>query len=127
MELLVVAALVLGLTILVVWPNHGPGAIVRELARKVLKPLGADGVLDCYMCLAPWMGLATAWALWNWEVTNLSTWQLFSVPFLVPAMIWYAFNPQMRFNLKSKCGGSKNNAPDDRQNVASAPDGSQSR
>lgn len=127
MDLLVVVTMVLGITILVVWPNYGPGAFIRELIRRVLKPVRMEGVLDCYLCLAPWVGLGVATVLWSWEVTTIPTWQLFAVPLMVPVAIWYAFNPQMRFNLKSSCGGPKTNAPDDRQNMASASDGSQSR
>ena len=39
----------LGLTVLLVWPQSGPGAWVRERVLRRLLPRRARGVLDCYI------------------------------------------------------------------------------
>lgn len=63
----------MGLTILVVWPADGPGALVRDKILRPMLPPAAKGVLDCYICLGFWAGeiLAVPWwvmyhAKWVW-------------------------------------------------------------
>ena len=48
----------MGLTVLVVWPQTGPGAWLRErLLRRSLPPRFRE-ILDCYICCGFWSGLA---------------------------------------------------------------------
>ena len=63
----------MGLTILVVWPESGPGAWVREQVLRPALPSTARGALDCYICLSFFSGLALSpmwWffcrAFWCW-------------------------------------------------------------
>lgn len=47
----------MGLTILIVWPQSGPGALLREKVLRRALPPPAREVLDCYICAAFWCGL----------------------------------------------------------------------
>ena len=53
----------MGLTVLVVWPEGGPGAWWREKVLRRWLPKPVHGVLDCYICLGFWAGevLAIPW------------------------------------------------------------------
>ncbi len=55
----------MGLTILIVWPDSGPSAWLRERCLRPLLPSAAKSVLDCYLCLGFWVGLATSWPWWR--------------------------------------------------------------
>ena len=75
-----------GLTVLLVWPSHGPSAWVRErLLRPVLGPRSGQ-VLDCYVCLSFWIGLACAPAWWAFEHRP---W-IWTACLMVPAAFWLA-------------------------------------
>jgi len=54
----------MGLTVLIVWPQEGPGAWVRERALRRVLPGKAKEVLDCYICLGFWSGLVLSPAWW---------------------------------------------------------------
>ena len=54
----------MGLTILVVWPEDGPGAYVREKVLQRILPESAHGVLDCYICFGFWTGLLLSIPWW---------------------------------------------------------------
>ena len=54
----------LGLTILIVWPQEGPGAWLRERVLRRVLPGKAKEVLDCYICLGFWSGLALSPLWW---------------------------------------------------------------
>jgi hypothetical protein len=81
----------LGLTVLIVWPQDGPGAWVREqLLRKCL-PGKAKEVLDCYVCTGFWSGLllGPAWRLMSGEPW---TW---AGCLMTPAVFWLLLRPQV--------------------------------
>jgi len=40
----------MGLTVLIVWPETGPSTWLREHMVRVLLPIRARKVLDCYIC-----------------------------------------------------------------------------
>jgi len=54
----------LGLTILIVWPQEGPGAWIRERVLRSVLPGKAKELLDCYICLGFWSGLALSPLWW---------------------------------------------------------------
>ena len=54
----------IGLTILVVWPENGPGAFFREKILRKLLPVPLHGALDCYICFGFWAGLILSVAFW---------------------------------------------------------------
>jgi hypothetical protein len=63
-ELLAFLLASMGLTILIVWPQDGPGAWLREnVLRKALPGKGKE-MLDCYICSGFWCGLAFSPAWW---------------------------------------------------------------
>jgi hypothetical protein len=54
----------MGLTVLIVWPERGPGAWLRDrLLKRVLGERLAEA-LDCYICCGFWCGLALSPAWW---------------------------------------------------------------
>jgi hypothetical protein len=74
----------MGLTVLIVWPQDGPSAWLRErVLRRVL--WGKAGqVLDCYVCLGFWSGLVFSPVWWfafrqHWA---------FAGCLMTPAMFW---------------------------------------
>ena len=74
----------MGLAILVVWPEDGPGAFVREKLLRKLLPKPAHGVLDCYICFGFWTGLLLAipwWFMYRQE------WMWFGC-LMIPAVFW---------------------------------------
>ena len=57
--------------ILIVWPQDGPGAWLRERPRRAAGQ--GKEVLDCYVCMSFWSGLALSplwWSMcrepWTW-------------------------------------------------------------
>ncbi len=57
-----------GLTVVIVWPQDGPGAWTREQVLRRLIPSPWEKLLDCYICLGFWIGLILsplAWLLWR--------------------------------------------------------------
>src|SRR5262245_1408689 len=63
----------IGLTVVVVWPQDGPGAWVRERILRPHLPGRAKAILDCYICFGFWTGLllSPGWwflcgATWAW-------------------------------------------------------------
>jgi hypothetical protein len=74
----------MGLTILVVWPQDGPGAWVRErLLRKGL-PGKAEEVLDCYVCTGFWAGLILSPPWWLMGAENWA----WAGCLMTPALFW---------------------------------------
>ena len=79
-----------GLTVLIVWPQTGPGAWLRE---SVLRPaLGdkAGEVLDCYVCLGFWSGLLLS-PICYWLTGQYWSW---AGCLMVPAVFWWALRPR---------------------------------
>jgi hypothetical protein len=74
----------MGLTILVVWPDHGLIALLRDRVLRRLLPAGARGVLDCYICCGFWCALllSPAW----WRLCG-GYWCWFGC-LMVPAVFW---------------------------------------
>ncbi len=56
----------IGLTVLIVWPDGGPGSWLREQILRQLIPSMFRGVLDCYVCMGFWCGLALSGLWWWW-------------------------------------------------------------
>ena len=54
----------MGLTVLLVWPQGGAGAYVREKILPRILPKTAAAVLDGYVCFGFWAGLAVAVPWW---------------------------------------------------------------
>lgn len=77
-----------GLTILIVWPETGPGAFLREAVLRKILPQSAGKALDCYVCLGFWAGLllSPAW----WFLTR-EHWVWFGC-LMVPAIFWFTLN-----------------------------------
>jgi hypothetical protein len=73
-----------GLTVLVVWPQDGPAAWVRDrLLRRALPP-NAARVLDCYICCGFWCALVLS-PLWWWQFRSLWCW---TGCLMVPGLFW---------------------------------------
>lgn len=78
-----------GLTVVIVWPEEGLGAWVRE---KMLRPrLSASwaGVLDCYICCGFWVGGLVGIVCW---LLGSGTWYLGGC-FMVPGLFWLVLRP----------------------------------
>lgn len=73
-----------GLTVLVVWPQEGPGAWLREKLLRPLLPRFLGGMLDCYVCFGFWCGLALS-PLWWWLHGEPWNWALC---LMVPCLFW---------------------------------------
>jgi len=74
----------IGLTVLIVWPQDGPGAWVREnVLRKALPGKGKE-MLDCYVCTGFLGGLALS-PLWWLMCRERWTW---SGCLMTPAVFW---------------------------------------
>ena len=80
----------MGLTIVIVWPQDGPGAWVREnILRKAL-PVKSKEMLDCYVCTSFWSGLVLS-PVWWLMCRERWTW---SGCLMTPAVFWLAWrNP----------------------------------
>jgi hypothetical protein len=74
----------MGLTILFVWPEHGPTAWIRDNVIRPTLPAACRGVLDCYVCFGFWAGLLVG-ALWWWQTRQFWCW---SNGFMVSAALW---------------------------------------
>ena len=79
----------LGLTVLLVWPQTGPGAWARESVLRPLLPKRAAGALDCYICLGFWCGLALSPVWW---VVERKFWCLTGC-LATPALFWLVLRP----------------------------------
>jgi len=74
----------MGLTILIVWPEDGPGSWIREKLFRPLLPKRSEGVLDCYVCLGFWSGLALS-GLWYYLYCEPWIW---TGCLMVPTLFW---------------------------------------
>jgi hypothetical protein len=70
----------MGLTVLIVWPDKGPTAWLRDTIFRKLLPVKAQGVLDCYICLGFWIGLALEWPFWRIYHETWIWWGLLMIP-----------------------------------------------
>ena len=74
----------MGLAVLVVWPEAGPGAFFREKVLRNILPQFAHGVLDCYICFSFWTGLLLSVPWWFMFHQD---WIWFGC-LMVPAVFW---------------------------------------
>ncbi len=79
----------MGLTILLVWPQTGPSAWVRERVLKRGLPSRAQAVLDCYICCGFWCGLVFS-PLW-WTLQH-RPW-CWTGCLVVPTLFWLVLRP----------------------------------
>jgi hypothetical protein len=78
-----------GLTVLIVWPQEGPGAWLREHLLRRWLPTSAGSLLDCYICCGFWIGLLLA-PLW-WAICG-QEW-CWSGCLMVPGLFWMILRP----------------------------------
>jgi hypothetical protein len=79
----------MGLTVLVVWPQKGPGAWLRERELRPALPARMRGALDCYICRGFWSGLALSPIWWAFERhLGYCTGCL-----MVPCLFWLVLQP----------------------------------
>jgi hypothetical protein len=74
----------MGLTVVLVWPQAGPSAWLRERVLKAVLPARAAGVLDCYICFGFWAGLLLSLP-WCWLTRR---WWYGTGCLMVPALFW---------------------------------------
>jgi hypothetical protein len=74
----------MGLTILIVWPETGPGKWIREQILRRLIPKIWREVLDCYICMGFWSGLLLSGLWWSWYH---EPW-IWTGCLIVPAVFW---------------------------------------
>lgn len=74
----------IGLTVIVVWPDKGPAAWIRERIVRFIVPVRLAAALDCYICFGFWSGLALSPLFW-WEYRESWCW---SGPLITPGMFW---------------------------------------
>lgn len=79
----------MGLTVLVVWPEHGPSAWLREHLLRRSLPRPAQGVLDCYICAGFWIGLLLSPVWWY---LSRAHWAWFGC-LMTPALFWLTLVP----------------------------------
>jgi len=73
-----------GMTVLVVWPETGPSAWVRDkLLRRLLWP-GAREVFDCYVCFSFWASLLLSPIWWLFE----HVWWAWTGCLMTPGLFW---------------------------------------
>lgn len=77
-----------GLTVLIVWPQTGPSAWLRERVLRPLLHARVREVLDCYVCLGFWTGLALS-PLW-WTFSG-EPW-CWAACLMTPAVFWFVLN-----------------------------------
>ena len=91
----------MGLTILIVWPQDGPGAWVRERALRLVLPGWAKGVLDCYVCLSFWSSLVLSPVWW---LMCREPWTLFGC-LMTPSLFWLVLRNPAGDNGTEDSGG----------------------
>ncbi|MCE9551795.1 MAG: hypothetical protein K8T91_00230 [Planctomycetes bacterium] len=74
----------MGLTVLIVWPQEGLGAALREKLFRPALPQRLRHVLDCYVCLSFWSALLLS-LLWWWMTTQ---WWCLAACLMTPAVFW---------------------------------------
>lgn len=74
----------MGLTVLIVWPEHGPSAWLRERVARPIMPSRAVEVLDCYICMSFWAALALSPVFW-WVYRAYWCWM---GCLMTPALFW---------------------------------------
>ena len=74
----------MGLTVLIIWPEGGPGAFLREKVFRRVLPRSFAGVLDCYICSGFWAGLILSVPWW---FLCRRPWVWFGC-LMVPAVFW---------------------------------------
>ena len=75
-----------GLTVLIVWPQTGPSAFLRDRVLCPLLPASLRDLLDCYICCSFWCGLALSPIWWALE---RHFWYLGGC-LMLPAIFWAA-------------------------------------
>lgn len=84
----------MGLTVLIVWPEGGPSAYLRENVARRLLPRWAEGVLDCYFCCGFWSALLLAVVWWFLH----GAWWCWFGCLMVPAVFWLVLRPEERLD-----------------------------
>ena len=79
----------MGLTVLIVWPDEGPSAWIRERILRRILPGKARQILDCYICLSFWTSLMLSPAWWY---TCREFWCWFGC-LMTPALFWLVLRP----------------------------------
>lgn len=74
----------MGLTIILVWPQEGPTAYLRERVFRRILPTKAGYVFDCYICCSFWIGMLMSVIWWRHD---REVWCLYGC-LMVPAVFW---------------------------------------
>lgn len=96
------ALIVMGWTIVLVYPDFGPSAWLRATVRKIIariigKP-DARTMLDCYICSAVWLGLLYAFLSTPDADTIGRLWRGVQIGGLCAAGFWLAQSFAPSFN-----------------------------
>src|ERR1700736_2831287 len=83
--LLAYVAACVGLTVLIVWPEEGPTAWLRESALRKMLPAGLKDTLDCYICCSFWCSLLLSPLWW---AHHCSFW-CWSGCLITPGVFWF--------------------------------------
>src|SRR5688572_29023903 len=73
-----------GLTVVVVWPESGLVAYLREKVLRRALPSRLGGILDCYTCFGFWAGLVMSPVWWMMD----GRWVYFLGCLMVPPIFW---------------------------------------
>lgn len=79
----------IGLTVLVVWPDSGPGAWARESVLRPLLPRAMKHALDCYICFSFWAAM-TLTPVWQFIGRDDRLWL---GCLMVPGLFWLTLRP----------------------------------
>jgi len=93
----------MGLTVLIVWPESGPIAWLRDKIVRRLLPCGLDKVLDCYICLSFWCGLGMSYVAWRLR----PEYWIWGGCLMSPAVFWMLLRPRGRKDDAPSQGGEE--------------------
>lgn len=79
----------MGLTVLVVWPQKGPGAWLRDKLLRSVLPASSTEVLDCYICCSFWCSLLLS-PLW-WAICGRAWYGTGCL--MTPGLFWLLLRP----------------------------------
>ena len=90
----------LGLTVLLVWPERGPSAWVRDSVLRRILPQAVRPVLDCYVCAGFWSGLLLSPLWWSFY-HELWCW---TACLMAPALFWLVVRNMVNYSGKDDNG-----------------------